>query len=218
MKIKWYGHSAFRLTSEDGTTVILDPYEPGCYNGGIGYQPIQDKADIVLSSHDHPDHSWVQGVPGKPIIVKTPCAQVIKRIKIEGIPTFHDKSNGSERGRNTVFSVQVDGIRICHLGDLGHLLRQKDADYLKPVDVLLPPIGGLFTINAADVEKIMDQLNPKVVIPMHYKTDKCGFPLATLDTFTSGKTPVKSIDNTEIEITRDSLPSEREIWVLNYIQ
>jgi L-ascorbate metabolism protein UlaG (beta-lactamase superfamily) len=217
MKIKWYGHSAFRLTSEDGTTVILDPYETGCYNGGIAYQPIKDEADIVIASHDHPDHSWVQGIPGNPIIVRTPCAQVIKRVKIEGIPTFHDKSRGAERGRNIVFSVQIDGVRICHLGDLGHQLRQKDADYLKPVDVLLPPIGGLFTIKADEVDEIIKQLNPKVVIPMHYKTEKCGFPLATVDTFTSGKNNVKSLKVSEVEITKDSLPAEREIWLLDYI-
>ena len=216
MKIKWYGHSAFGLTSELGVRVIMDPYEPNAYDGGLQYTAIQDTADIVTSSHDHPDHCWVQGIAGNPLIVRTPCAQVIKGVKIEGIPAYHDKSRGGERGVNRVYKIGIDGIRVCHLGDLGHLLSDKDIQYLKPIDVLLVPVGGHFTIDAQEATTMAKLLQPKIILPMHVKTDKCGFPLTTVDAFTKDKEKVVQVNASEIELFRGQLPASTEVWVMQY--
>jgi L-ascorbate metabolism protein UlaG (beta-lactamase superfamily) len=216
MKIKWYGHSAFGLTSELGVRVIMDPFTPNAYDGELRYSAITDAADIVTTSHDHPDHNWVQGIAGKPLIVKTPCAQVIKGVKIEGIPAYHDKSRGAERGGIRVYKIGIDGIRVCHLGDLGHMLPDKDIQYLKPIDVLMVPVGGHFTIDAVEAWAIVKLLQPKIILPMHMKTDKCGFPLTTVDVFTKDKEKVIQVDASEIELFRGKLPTTTEVWVMKY--
>ncbi len=128
MKIKWYGHAAFLITSDQGVKIITDPYEPGAFGGQLSYGKITDQADIVLVSHDHADHNYTKDLPGSPQIVKGSGSKTSKGISIKGIATFHDPSKGSERGANTVFTFKVDGIQVCHLGDLGHVLSQKEMD------------------------------------------------------------------------------------------
>jgi len=214
MKIKWYGHASFLLTSDQGTKIIIDPYEPGAFGGAIAYGPIPDEAHIVLVSHDHADHNYVRGLQGKPQVIKGTGSHKAKGMEFKGIAAFHDGRKGSERGPNTIFCFTLDGVNVCHLGDLGHVLSEQEARQMGPVDVLLMPVGGVYTIDPAQATQTAQKINPKIIIPMHYKTPHCGFPLANAADFTSGKAGVRTIEGSEVEIKKEKLPQALEIIVL----
>lgn len=216
MKIKWLGHSAFLITSKSGTRVVIDPYEPGGYGGGLAYGDFGESADVVLISHEHADHGYTPFVKGSPIVIRGAGEFKAAGIVFEGIATFHDTSGGAERGKNTVYSFTVDGVRVCHLGDLGHVLTSEQAVVIGAVDVLLAPVGGHFTIGPEEAAKVTDQLAARVVIPMHYKTEKVDFPIGPVEDFLKGKADVRRLDVSEIEITPESLPKETQIIVLKH--
>ena len=215
MKIRWYGHSAFRIASNQGVRIITDPYEPGAF-GGLSYGKISDPADIVLTSHDHADHNDAKGIPGSPEVVKEAGSKTVKGISIKGIPTFHDPSKGSERGPNLIFNLLVDGMHVCHLGDLGHTLTDKEVSDIGPVDILLIPVGGFYTIDDREATRVAEQINPKVLVPMHFKTSKCAFPIAPVDDFLKGKKNVKHPKTNEVEFSKTALPRQMEIVVLEH--
>jgi len=213
MKIKWNGHASFTITARDGTVIITDPYEPGGFDGAIMYEKIPGKADIVTVSHDHGDHNYVGGLEGKPEVIQGTGSA--KGISFRGVKTYHDPSEGKERGPNTILIFEVDGIKLCHLGDLGHKLSDDEIKEIGEVDILLLPIGGTFTIDPKEASDALNALKPKIAIPMHYKTPKCGFPLAPLDDFLQGKAePVVSVDDSKMEITKEDLPQKLEIHIL----
>ena len=214
MKVKWYGHSSFLIVSDKGTKIITDPYEPGGYGGAIGYGKIPDEADIVLVSHDHADHNYVKGLPGKPNVIQGVGSHRSHDIEFRGIAAFHDGKKGSERGQNTIFCFLLDDIRVCHLGDLGHIPSEQEAKGIGPIDLLMMPVGGVYTIDASEATKTLEILKPRVTIPMHFKTPKCGFPLAQVDEFTKGKAGVKSLPGNEWEVKKETLPQKSEIIVL----
>lgn len=216
MKIKWYGHAAFLITSDQGIKVIFDPYEPGAFGGQLSYGRIEDEADIALTSHDHADHNDTKSLPGSPQVVKGSGSKTIKGISIRGVSTYHDPSKGSERGTNTIFNLQIDGMQVCHLGDLGHVLSEKEIKEIGPVDILLVPVGGYFTIDAKEATRVVDQIKPKVVIPMHFKTEKCGFPIAPVEEFTAGKSGLKQPGSSEVTFSKATLPQKMEIIVLRH--
>jgi L-ascorbate metabolism protein UlaG (beta-lactamase superfamily) len=216
MKIKWYGHAAFLITSDQGIKMILDPYEPGAFGGQLSYGKISDQADIVLTSHDHADHNHTKSLPGSPQVVQGSGSKTIKGVSIKGIPTYHDPSKGSERGTNTIFNLLVDGIQVCHLGDLGHVLGEKELGEIGPVDILLIPVGGYFTIDANEATRVVGQVKPKVVIPMHFKTKRCGFPIAPVEDFIEGKPVLKRPGSSEVTFDKASLPQKMEILVLEH--
>jgi L-ascorbate metabolism protein UlaG (beta-lactamase superfamily) len=214
MKIKWYGHSAFRLTSSTGVSIILDPYESGAFGGALAYGKIEDKADLVLTSHEHNDHNYTKDIKGNFTLINGSGTYKIGGITIQAIPSYHDSSQGTERGTNLIFVIEVDGITIAHLGDLGHGLDKTTLVAMGKIDVLLLPVGGFYTIDAQEATKAMRQLNPPVTIPMHYKTTKCDFPIAPVGDFTVDKKAVRILSGSEIEITRLSIPTEPEVFVL----
>ncbi len=216
MKIKWYGHAAFLITSDGGVKIIIDPYEPGAFGGQLAYEKIKDQADIVLISHDHADHNDTAGLPGTPQIVKGSGSKTIKGISTKGISTYHDPSKGSERGANTVFTIKVDHIQLCHLGDLGHLLSDKELTEIGPVDILLIPVGGLFTIDPQEATRVAEQIKPKILVPMHFKTKKCGFSIAPVEDFLKDKTNIRRIKASEVSFNKASLPQQMEIVVLEH--
>ncbi len=216
MKIKWYGHAAFLITSDKGTRIIVDPYEPGAFGGQLSYGRIQDQADIVLSSHDHADHNYTEDLPGTPEVVKGSGPKTVKGISMKGISTYHDPSEGSERGANTIFTTKVDDIQLCHLGDLGHLLSDKELAEIGPVDILLIPVGGFFTIDPKEATGVADQIKPKVLIPMHFKTGKCGFSIAPVEDFLKGKTRIRRPRVSEVTFDKTTLPAQMEIVVLEH--
>jgi L-ascorbate metabolism protein UlaG (beta-lactamase superfamily) len=216
MQITYLGHSCFKLKGKNGT-VVCDPYE-----GSVGFQMSTVSADIVISSHNHPDHNAVNKVQGtarreKPLVIDAPGEYEVGGISIFGVPTFHDTSKGTERGRNTVYVVYMDHLRVCHLGDLGHELTDAQKSEIGAVDVLLVPVGGHFTINAEEAVKMITELDPFYVIPMHYRTEEHNLdvfadlqPLKKfLDEYGVIKEPVKSLD-----VEQDRLPEETEIVVL----
>jgi L-ascorbate metabolism protein UlaG (beta-lactamase superfamily) len=212
MRIKYLAHSSFLLESEDGIRIITDPYNPGY--GGIRYKKIEDTADIVTVSHEHGDHNYIKGVPGNPIIVKGTGKRSVKGIEFNGIPVFHDKSGGRERGENTVFCFELDGIKIVHLGDLGHLLSPSQIANIGGVDILFIPVGGFYTIDEREATEIVESLSPEIVIPMHYKTPGVDFPISGVDKFLSGKDNIEEVNLPEYTIKRDELPEKMRIVVL----
>ncbi len=213
MKIKWLGHASFLITSEGGTRIITDPYATGM---GISYDPITEAADIVVVSHDHPDHGNVSSVAGSPEVVKGVGTKEAKGIGFGGIASFHDDAGGGQRGPNTIFCLTVDGIRVCHLGDLGHQLSEQQVADIGGVDILLVPVGGFFTIDPAGASRVVEALKPRVAIPMHYKTEKCAYPIAEVDSFLEGKANVRRMDASEVEFKKEELPSPTEIVVLKH--
>ena len=215
MKIKWNGHASFTITAADGTVLVTDPYDPSGYDGVLKYDQVSDRADAVLVSHDHADHNYVKGLSGSPKVLKS--SGQVKGIQIKGIDTYHDESDGSERGANKVFSFTVDGINICFMGDLGHQLSSEQIKAIDSVDLLLIPVGGTYTLDAEGATKVVEALGAKLVIPMHFKTDKCDLPIAKVDGFLARMTNVKELNVSEVDLSRDKLPSDgHEVWVLNY--
>jgi L-ascorbate metabolism protein UlaG (beta-lactamase superfamily) len=209
MKIKWLGHACFVITSDTGIKIITDPYVTG---GALSYGEIEESADIVTVSHEHGDHNNVSAVQGNPRVVRGTAE--LKGIRFKGIPAYHDDVGGKSRGGNTILSFEVDRIRVCHLGDLGHQLSAQQVAELGSVDILLIPVGGFFTIDAKVASQVCNQLAPKLVIPMHYKTNKCEFPIASVDEFLRGKKDVSRLDASEVEFKQGELPASTQIIVL----
>ena len=209
MKIRWLGHASFMITSDTGIKIITDPYKT---DERIGYGEINESADIVTVSHEHSDHNNTAAIKGNPEVVRETAK--IKGVEFKSIPTYHDSVQGQQRGKNTIFCFEVDGIRICHFGDLGHLLSDKQLAELGRVDILLIPVGGYFTIDAEVASQICDRLAPGVVIPMHYKTDKCFLPIAGVDEFLQGKGNIVLSSANEVEFKQGELPAKTQIIVL----
>jgi L-ascorbate metabolism protein UlaG (beta-lactamase superfamily) len=214
MKITWMGHACFAITGADGTVILTDPYEPGGFGGALGYGPITVRPDIVTVSHEHEDHAYVQGLQGDPVVIREGTTSKAKGIRFDLHKTFHDTSQGAERGSNTIICFTVDGVRICHLGDLGHQLDSAAATAIGNVDIVFVPVGGFFTIDADAATRVVDTLKPRVAVPMHYKTDKCSFPISTVEPFLKGKANVERTRSTEFEVDEDSLPPTTKIVVL----
>jgi L-ascorbate metabolism protein UlaG (beta-lactamase superfamily) len=211
MKVKWLGHASFLITSKGGTKIITDPYAVG---GGIDYSPIRETADVVLVSHDHGDHNNVSAVQGKPEVVRDSGKKAAKGIQFKGIATSHDASQGTQRGSNTVFCFTIDDLKVCHLGDLGHVLSPGQVAEIGAVDILFVPVGGFFTVDATLASKVCDQLKPRVTIPMHFKTPKCAYPIAGVEDFLKGKKNVRKIAGSEVGFEREKLPAATEIVLL----
>lgn len=166
MTINWYGHSCFKITNQGGhLTIITDPF-----NKKIGLNPPRGSADIILVSHDHFDHNNVKAISGTPFIINGPGEYETKEAIISGISSFHDAKKGEERGVNTIYLIEVDGIKICYLGDFGQeKLTDNQLEAIGQVDILMTPVGGNYTINGVQAAKIAKQIEPAIIIPMHYK-------------------------------------------------
>lgn len=216
MKLKWLGHAAFLVTAADGTRIITDPYIPGSFDGGVGYGPIKETADAVTVSHNHDDHAGWRLLPGKPQVIRGAGSFKVGPVAISGFDTAHDETGGRQRGRNTVYLFEIDGLKLCHLGDLGEPLPRPVAAALGAIDVLLCPVGGVFTLDARQAREVAATLRARVVVPMHYKTAKLGFPIAGVVDFIRGRENVKQAGTAEVELAAAALPESPEIWVLNH--
>jgi L-ascorbate metabolism protein UlaG (beta-lactamase superfamily) len=214
MKIKWLGHAAFLITSDNGTKIITDPYET---NESIKYTEINETADIITTSHEHFDHNNTAAVQGNPEIVSGPFNGNVKGIEISGTATFHDDSGGSDKGGNNIYCLNIDGIKICHVGDLGHDLNNEQVAQVGQVDVLIVPVGGFYTIDAETAARVAEKLAAKVIIPMHFRNERIDFPIAGVDEFLKGKSNVTMLDSCEIEIKKEDLPATTKIIVLQPI-
>lgn len=209
MKIRYLAHASFLITADDGTRIITDPYTAG---QGFKYAPIDEAADIVTVSHDHGDHNNVAGIKGNPQVVRD--SATVKGITFKAVPTAHDDKGGAERGKNMVMCMVVNGVRIVHLGDLGHFLTDNQVTEIHKVHVLLVPVGGHFTIDAATATEVAEQVRARVIIPMHYKTDKSELPIGGVEEFVKAKDNVTMVDGSELEFTVPTLPAGPQIMVL----
>jgi L-ascorbate metabolism protein UlaG (beta-lactamase superfamily) len=214
MKITWLGHSAFLLET-NGVRIVSDPYNTS--DDRIRYQPIDMPADIVTVSHDHFDHNHVESLSGNPEIVKGAGRKTVKDITFTGIDTFHDPSHGSDRGENILYAIDAEKMRICHAGDLGHVLSADRIQALGFIDIIFIPVGGLYTVDAKEAWQIIQDISPKIVIPMHFKTPSLDFPIAPVDSFLEGKTNIVHKQSASFEITRQDLPQEMQIIVLDHL-
>jgi L-ascorbate metabolism protein UlaG (beta-lactamase superfamily) len=224
-QLQWLGQSCFLLTSSQGTKLLIDPPSPST---GYNINPISG-VDVVLVTHEHSDHNNVALATGSPLILRGLSAtgwntidQSVKDIRIYSVspaqPVYHDNQQGAQRGRNTIFVLEVDGLRLAHLGDLGHVLTPEIVQAMGAVDVVMIPVGGFFTIDAAAATQVVGQLsNPRVVIPMHYKTPKMSatWQGTVVDPFLEGKT-VQRPNSTTIGLSRSTLPAQTTVVVLNY--
>jgi L-ascorbate metabolism protein UlaG (beta-lactamase superfamily) len=208
VKIKFLGHSSFKVTSNTGTTIITDPYHTA---KEFLLSEINESADIVTVSHEHPDHNNIEAIQGNPQVVKGSVK--IKGIEFKTVLSYHDNVEGKERGNNLIFTFKIDGINVCHLGDLGHPLNGQQLTEIGQVDVLLVPVGGGFTIGATDATDICAQIKPKVIIPMHYKTAGLQF-LEDVGDFLRGKKDIIQSVKNEVEFEQGTLPTVPQIIVL----
>lgn len=206
--LQWLGHACFvikLLTS--GFTIVVDPFP----SEKVGYKPISVKADLVLVSHGHFDHNFVQAVLGKPKVIDKPGEHKVGQVRIIGYKTSH----GDGRGENIVFIVEAEGLRIAHCGDLGVLPSESEVKSVGKIDVVLVPVGGVYTIDAKQAWQLVEMAKPAVVIPMHYRHAKSKMTkLATVDDFLKGKQNVKRIKSNSVKLMKDKLPKMTEIWVL----
>jgi len=191
--------------------VITDPFPPE-----LGYSLASPAASIVTVSHQHPSHSYIQGISGEPRIIRGPGEYEISGVLIIGVATYHDNEGGSKRGKNTVYLMEVDGIAVCHLGDLGHVLTSEQVEEIGDVDVLLLPVGGVSTIDAAMAAEVIRQLEPKAVVPMHYKTPVINRELDPVEKFLKEMGMEQIEPRPKLSLTRSNLPASTQVFVLNY--
>ncbi len=210
MEISWLGHSCFKLRDKQAT-LITDPYSPD-----MGYSLGKQAADIVTISHQHPGHSFAQGIDGDPKLVTGPGEYEIRNMLIIGVSTFHDNEKGVTRGKNTVYLIEINEISICHLGDLGHVLTDEQLEELGNIDVLLLPVGGVSTINAPVATELVRQLEPKIVIPMHYKTPAINRQLEPVDRFLKEIGAHDIQPQAKLSITKSGLPPSMQVVLLDY--
>ncbi|HOG45875.1 MAG TPA: MBL fold metallo-hydrolase [Anaerolineae bacterium] len=208
MDITWYGQSCFRLRFR-GATIITDPY-----NGEIGLKLPRQKADIVTVSHDHPDHANTRGVSGDVRVFTSPGEYERAGIFLFGIPTFHDRRNGRDRGRNTVFMIEGEDLTVCHLGDLGHVPTQTQIEQLNALDVLFIPVGGNPTLNAAEAAEVVSLLQPRYVIPMHYQLPGLKVKLDPLTKFLQAMGVAKVTSQEGLRVLPTAEPQETQLVVL----
>ena len=179
MKIKWLGHSSFVLTESTGTKVLTDPFDPET----VGYAAPPQKVDIVTVSHGHADHNFLKGVAEYDTVVDKVGTYESDGIHIAGIPSDHDDEDGKLRGKNVIFKFGMDGVSVCHMGDIGEPCSPELVERLLPVNVLLIPVGGNYTIDAEQAKEYVDRLMPDIVIPMHYKIKHCELDIDKVDPF-----------------------------------
>ena len=215
-KIYWAGQSCFKIevsnSRDHSADIVIDPYDES-----TGLKLPNLSADIVLVTHDHHDHNNVKGVKGTPFVIQGPGEYEVKEVFINGIPSFHDDKDGKERGQNTIYVIEVEDMRFCHLGDLGQKqLTDEQLEKIDAVDVLMIPVGGEYTIDSSSAQKIISQIEPRIVIPMHYNLPKLKDKLDEVSKFlkTMGKPSIAPQD--KLVVKESTMPKEgaMEIVVL----
>ena len=208
MKITWFGHAFFLVETVNGIHIAFDPFD-----SSVGYPLPEVTADLVCVSHNHYDHNNVSLIKGSPRIVNQSGSIKYNGINISAFPTFHDEEKGRKRGENLVYRVEAEDIVLLHLGDLGDLPPTKEIEAWKPVDIVLIPVGGIYTIDHNKAYQLVKQINPRVIVPMHYKTSYLSFELNSVDPFLKLFTRVRHFETSTLEVTRESLPQQEEVWL-----
>jgi L-ascorbate metabolism protein UlaG (beta-lactamase superfamily) len=216
MQIIWHGQSCFQIITNQGKngqkTIVIDPFDET-----LGLRIPKLEADILLVTHNHYDHNNVKAVGGNPFLIEGPGEYEVRGIFIQGIPAFHDKTKGKTRGKNTCYTIETEDMKVCHLGDLGQSdLSEEQLQALGEIDILMIPVGGVFTIGGEDASKIISQTEPKIVIPMHYSLPKLKVKLEGIEKFLKVMGKKEANPQDKLSIKEKDLPREEtEIVVLN---
>lgn len=220
MEITYLGHSSFKLKSKDGLILVIDPFDPNL----VGLPFPKDVADILVISHDHPDHNFRQAITGpvkrnETFVIENEGEYEIGGVEISSIKTYHDKVEGAEKGKNLLTEIRMDGMTACHLGDLGHKLTESQIERLGSVDVLMVPVGDGYTLDLDSVFDMINDIQPSLVIPMHFKVDgmKEGFEkLLPLQSFLDkSKYPLNGEPTHKLKVDDSSLPEDTQVVLMN---
>lgn len=210
--ISWLGHAMFLIESSDGIRILTDPY-----SSRTGYSVPKVTADIITVSHHHYDHDNVGHIGGSPVIIEQLGKFVINSITIAGIPSYHDEVMGQKRGSNIIFKIYLNKIVIAHMGDFGQDITEEQLLALADVDILIIPVGGRYTIDYRQAAKIVQNIKPNIVIPMHYKTKDCVINIDPAEPFLQ-MMPVVKKKECSIRLVNQEIPDQTEVWQMNYIQ
>jgi L-ascorbate metabolism protein UlaG (beta-lactamase superfamily) len=210
LDISWLGHSCFRIKGKEAT-IITDPYDPS-----LGYNSGKLAADIVTISHEHPGHSYLGNIEEGYKVISGPGEYELKGVFITGIQTFHDNSDGRERGKNTIYIFEVDGVTLCHLGDLGHSLSPSIIENIGNVTVLFLPVGGVSTIDSITASELVRAISPKIVVPMHFKTDVISKRLDPIDMFLKKMGIKEIIPQAKLSVNRTAFSENTQVFLLSY--
>ena len=237
VQVTWYGHACFLITTSEGGKILLDPIADS-----MPYTLPSGPVDVVAATHRHSDHNNVDAVESRFVVIGgeeelettlsgsgdrlgLPAMLTVsvggEDVPFRAVSTFHDDQQGAKRGLNTVIAFDVGGLTFCHLGDLGHVLTEEQVAQIGEVDVLFVPIGGHYTIDAREAVQVIKQLGPKVVFPMHYKTDVLDFPIEGVDPFLRGMSRVERLDAHTVTLDADEVESSEgapRVIVLRYFQ
>ncbi len=207
MIISWFGQSCFRIESKEGS-ILIDPFSKE-----IGLRAPKIKDDIVLITHQHYDHNNLESATPEAFIIDGPGEYERKGIHVQGILSYHDAVQGAERGLNTIYKIKADELSVCHLGDLGHKPTDAQVEDIGDVDILMIPVGGTYTIDAKTATEIISQIEPKIVIPMHYRIPGLTVELDGAEKFIKeiGLTPEKT---DRLKVAKKTLPVEETKLVM----
>jgi L-ascorbate metabolism protein UlaG (beta-lactamase superfamily) len=208
VEITWLGYSCFRIKGSQAI-IITDPFPPEL--GSLGNQT----ADVVTISHMHPEHSYYAGIKGEPHLVRGPGEYEIAGVLVLGLTTFHDSVKGQSRGKNTVYLMEVDGVNICHLGDIGHVLGDEAIEQMGNIDILMVPVGGVSTIGPPMAAEVIRKVEPKVVLPMHYKTPTLKKDLEPIENFLKEMGIAQAEPRPKFNVTKSNLPLVMQVVLLN---
>ncbi len=209
MKIQWLGHASFIIETQ-GKRIITDPFDKK-----YGYQVFSQNVDIATVSHEHLDHNAVHELHGEPRVIKGPGSFALDEITIKGIHSFHDKYQGKNRGSNIMYKISSEGLNLLHLGDLGQILTNGQLAEIGEIDVLLIPVGGNYTIDAKDALTVVKQINPRIIVPMHFKTAHVTIDLAPVEAFTCQFE--RCVKKDYLELNKQDLSAEPLVIVLDYL-
>lgn len=215
MEISYLGHSSFLIKGKE-VSIVTDPFDPQ----SVGFDFPKIAAEIVTVSHNHDDHNYMAGVGGEPFVINGPGEYEVKGVRVFGTDSDHDGKGGKERGKNTLYLIEFEDLAIVHLGDLGRKLTSEEIEELKNVDILMIPTGGTFTVNPEQAAEVVTQLEPQLIIPMHYQTPglKLAKKLEPVEKFLEQMGVEGAEPQRKIKITQGSLPEETEVVVLRVTQ
>ncbi|MDO4741709.1 MAG: MBL fold metallo-hydrolase [Eubacteriales bacterium] len=201
MKLEWIGHACFRMTAQDGTVVITDPYD-----ASVGIEMIPLEADLITMSHSHHDHCEESMIAGSPVIARGPEMAAVGSVTARAIPSYHDDAKGALRGANYIRIFSIDGLTVVHLGDQGCMPDEDDLEAIADADVMMIPCGGTYTVDAAGAKAIALAAKPRCVVPMHVKTKRVGYPIAKVDAFLAEMGDADAPPFSVIELSEGHVP------------
>lgn len=213
--IRWHGHACFEIVSDKGVIIGIDPHD----GVSLGIRPPMFKADIILVTHNHFDHNAIQVIskPNSKVLDMFEGETIVNNVKVKGVKSYHDPYRGSLRGEVIVYNIKVDNMTITHLGDLGTIPEEKVLSEIIPTDILMIPVGGVYTIGPSEAAEVVEKINPKIVVPMHYRIPGLRLGLKSVNDFLRKvRYEIKRISSREFSISKDKLPSTTEVWLLTY--